>query len=115
MTLKEQCKSLKLGHVPKIYLEVPFNDREQYLTSVFAAELEVRRAKKVAALIKKAGFPIQKTLEAFNWEPVTLPTATSISGLTELAFLNHHENILALGAEVPVKPIWPLPWGYRLA
>jgi DNA replication protein DnaC len=98
MTLKEQCKSLKLGHVPKIYLEVPFNDREQYLTSVFAAELEVRRAKKVAALIKKAGFPIQKTLEAFNWEPVTLPTATSISGLTELAFLNHHENILALGA-----------------
>ena len=47
LSLKEQCKALKLAHIPSIYLEVTYHDREQYLTDLFAAELEERHAKKI--------------------------------------------------------------------
>jgi DNA replication protein DnaC len=96
--LKEQCKALKLAHIPSIYLEITYHDREQYLTDLFAAELEARRANRVRHLIKKAGFPAHKTLEDFDWKPVTLPASTTITDLTELTFIERHENVLALGA-----------------
>lgn len=97
-SLQEQCKLLKLGHVPRVYREIPYTDREQYLSDLFCAELEARQAKKVKNLIKKAGFPVHKTLEEFDWQPVTLPESTTITDLTELSFLGRRENVLALGA-----------------
>lgn len=98
MALKEQCRALKLAHIPGIYLEVPYHDREQYLIQLFAAELEARRAKKIANLIKKAGFPVYKTMEDFDWRPVALPASITEEELWNLAFLERHENVLALGA-----------------
>jgi DNA replication protein DnaC len=98
LSLKEQCKALKLAHIPSIYLEVTYHDREQYLTDLFAAELEERHAKKIRSLIKRAGFPAHKTLEEFDWSPVTLPGSTTITDLAELTFIERRENVLALGA-----------------
>lgn len=98
LTLKEQCKDLKLAHVPAVYLEISYHDREQYLTDLFAAELEERRAKRIRRLIKKAGFPAHKTLKDFDWKPVTLPASTTVTHLTGLTFMERHENVLALGA-----------------
>lgn len=97
-SLKEQCKALKLAHIPSIYLEVPYHDREQYLTDLFQAELEARTANRTRHLITKAGFPAHKTLNDFDWKPVTLPASTTITWLTELSFIDRHENVLALGA-----------------
>jgi len=110
--LKEQCKALKLAHIPSIYLEVTYHDREQYLTDLFAAELEERHAKKIRNLIKRAGFPAHKTLEEFDWSPVTLPGSTTITDLAELTFIERRENVLALGPWEPAKRIWPSPWGF---
>ncbi|MBF7084703.1 ATP-binding protein [Desulfallas sp. Bu1-1] len=98
LSLKEQCKTLKLGYIPSIYLEITCHDREQYLTDLFAAELEARWANRVRHLIKRAGFPAHKTLDGFDWKPVTLPTNTTIGDLTELTFIERRENVLALGA-----------------
>lgn len=98
LPLKEQCKALKLAHIPAIYLEIAYNDREQYLTDLFTAELETRRANRVRHLIKRAGFPAHKTLNDFDWKPVTLPSSTTITDLIELTFIKRRENVLALGA-----------------
>lgn len=97
-SLPEQCKALKLAHVPSLYLELEYHDREQYLTALFKAELEGRQASKIRRLIQKAGFLAHKTLEDFDWTPVTLPASTTITTLSTLAFLERHENVLALGA-----------------
>ncbi len=97
-TLKGYCKTLKLAHVPRAYLEISYTDREQYLTDLFYAEIAARQAKKVKNLIKKAGFPAFKTLEDFQWQPVILPQTTTTAGLANLDFIDRHENVLALGA-----------------
>jgi len=97
-SLKQQCKDLKLAQVPGAYLEVAWESREQYLTDLFAIELKARQANRVKTLIKKAGFPAHKTLEDFDWEPVSLAGETSVSDLTDLGFIERKENILAVGA-----------------
>lgn len=97
-TLQQQCKALRLANVPCLYHEVPFNEPEQYLTDLFAEELKIRRAKKIDNLIKKAGFPNSKSLEDFDWSPVTLPESSSKTELAELLFIDRLENILAVGS-----------------
>ena len=97
LTLKQQCKALKLANVPFVYLDIPFNEPEQYLTALFQEELAARQAKRIDKLIKKAGFPSTKSLEHFDWGPVTLPESSSKKELTELTFLERQENILAVG------------------
>lgn len=97
-SLPQQCKALKLANVPCFYREVPFDDPEQYLTDLFSEELRLRQAKKVDTLIKKAGFPNSKSLEDFDWSPVTLPESSSKTELAELEFIDRFENILAVGA-----------------
>jgi len=96
--LKKQCKALKLAHIPNCYQDVKYQNADQYLTELFAEELKERQARKVALLVRQARFPGHKTLADFDWTPVTLPSSTTISDLTELKFLERHENILALGA-----------------
>ncbi len=97
-SLPQQCKALRLANVPCFYREVPFNEPEQYLTDLFSEELRLRQAKKVDNLIKKAGLPNSKSLEDFDWSPVTLPESSSKTGLAELEFIARFENILAVGA-----------------
>ena len=97
-TLQQQCKALKLANVPFYYREVPFNEPEQYLTDLFREELTIRRAKRIDKLIKAARFPNSKSLEDFDWSPVTLPESSSKTGLAELQFIDRFENILAVGS-----------------
>jgi DNA replication protein DnaC len=96
--LQQQCKALKLANVPFYYREVAFNEPEQYLTDLFKEELTIRRTKRIDKLIKTAGFPNSKSLEDFDWSPVTLPESSSKTELAELAFIDRFENILAVGA-----------------
>lgn len=97
-SLKQQCKDLKLAQIPGAYLEIAWKNPEQYLTDLFAVELKARQISRIRVLIKKAGFPAHKTLEDFDWDPVSLAGETNISDLTELEFINRKENILAVGA-----------------
>ena len=40
--LQEQCKALKLGSVSRVYTQIDFESREQFLTDLFAEELKTR-------------------------------------------------------------------------
>ncbi len=97
-SIKEQCKILKLGRIPHVYQEMPCKNKEQYLTDLLQAEIESRQTNRVKNLIKRAGFPVQKMLQDFDWQPVTLPESTTITDLSSLSFLKRQENVLSLGA-----------------
>jgi DNA replication protein DnaC len=96
--LKEYSKKLRLGNIEELYEEVEFKDRRQYLTDLFALLVEQRRAKRVERLIKKAGFPAVKTLEGYDFGPITFPRGLEHRALVELEFLKQRENLLMLGA-----------------
>ncbi|MBT9161063.1 MAG: Insertion sequence IS5376 putative ATP-binding protein [Dehalococcoidia bacterium] len=98
LSLAQQCKALKLANVPLIYQDLPFHEAEQYLNELFAEELRVRQNKRIDMLIKTAGFPNSKSLENFDWSPVTMSETSSKTDLTELKFIERCENILAVGA-----------------
>lgn len=97
-TLKQNCKRLKLANIPLIYQDVRFEEPEQYLNELFAEEIKLREHKKIDRLIKQAGFSNTKSLEDFDWAPVSLPDTSSRTDLAELNFIERRENILAVGA-----------------
>ena len=89
-SISKQCKLLKLGRIPHVYQEIPYKNKEQYLTELLQLEIEGRQANRVKNLIKRAGFPVHKVLEDFDWQPVTLPV-NCISDLSVI-LLEEKEN-----------------------
>jgi len=55
--LEEQCKALKLGSVSRVYTQIDFESREQFLTDLFAEELKIREDNRNRRRLKRAGFP----------------------------------------------------------
>lgn len=95
--LKEQCKALKLGTVPRVYTDIAFNNSEQYLTELFTAELRAREQNRIRQVLKRAAFPQTKTLNDFDWRDITLPPKTSIDDLTSLSFISKKECLICMG------------------
>jgi DNA replication protein DnaC len=84
--LEEQCKALKLGSVSRVYTQIDFESREQFLTDLFAEELKIREDNRNRRRLKRAGFPQTKTLEEFSWDNIVLPPQTTREHLTELGY-----------------------------
>jgi len=95
--LKEQCKALKLGNVVAAYARIPYENKEQFLSSVFAAEIEARTENRIRRALKRAGFEQTKTLDTFEWDVVTLPAKTTPEMLTELDFIERKECVILMG------------------
>lgn len=51
--------------------QVEFQDRRQYLTAWLELALVQRQSRRAQRLTKQAGFPTVKTLEGYNFGPVT--------------------------------------------
>lgn len=96
--LRQCCKRLRLGNLADFYDQVEYEDREQYLTEVLELALKHRRARRAQRLIKKAGFPVNKTLEGYDCSPITFPAGLDRDSLLSLAFIDRRENVLMLGA-----------------
>jgi len=96
--LRSCCKRLKLGNLVDLYDQVVYEDRRQYLTDVLELALEHRRTRRAQRLIKKAGFPTVKTLDGYDFGPISFPAGLDRESLVELGFVDRHENVLMLGA-----------------
>ena len=112
-TLTQKCKRLKLANIPLFYQDVPFEEPEQYLNALFAEEIRLREHKKIDRLIKQAGFTSTKSLEDFDWAPVSLPDTSNKTDLAELKFIERSENILAVGAVGTGKTFLATALGFR--
>ncbi|MFW6025852.1 MAG: IS21-like element helper ATPase IstB, partial [Candidatus Woesearchaeota archaeon] len=60
-------------------------------------ENQKRKNRRVKRLIKKASFPNVKTLDEYNFEPITFPDSIDKTDLLTLDFIDKKENILMLG------------------
>ena len=112
-TLTQKCKRLKLANIPLFYQDVPFEEPERYLNALFAEEIRLREHKKIDRLIKQAGFTSTKSLEDFDWAPVSLPDTSNKTDLAELKFIERSENILAVGAVGTGKTFLATALGFR--
>lgn len=96
--LRTVCKQLKLGDLEKFAAQVTFENEIQYLTEVLKLALKNRQAQRVQRLIKQAKFPVVKTFDGYNFDPITWPAGFSKEQLLSLDFIEHKQNILCLGA-----------------
>lgn len=96
--LQEYCRQLKLGNLESLVDQVEFNDRRQYVTGLLELAVEQRKANRSQNLIKRAGFPSLKTMEDYQFDPITFPEGMSPETLLSLQFLEGNDNILMLGS-----------------
>jgi DNA replication protein DnaC len=70
---------------------------EEYLYELAQRECEVRRANKIARLVKASKLPLEKTLQTFELKRLPLKIRRQVKVLSEGRFADHSENILAFG------------------
>ena len=70
---------------------------EEYLYELAQRECEVRRANKIARLVKMSKLPLEKTLQTFELNRMPLNIRRQIKVLSEGSFADRNENILAFG------------------
>lgn len=70
---------------------------EQYLLELAQIECDVRRANKIARLVKASQLPMEKTLENFNLKRMPLRIRQQVKILLEGSFVDRKENLLAFG------------------
>jgi DNA replication protein DnaC len=69
----------------------------QYLFELAQRECEVRRANKIARLVKVSKLPIEKTMANFDLKRMPLKIRQQVKILLEGSFVDRTENILAFG------------------
>ena len=96
--LRELCKELRILNLEELVKEVEFNNPEQYLTDILQLAVNQRRSRRVKRLIKLAGFPVAKTLDNYDFNPINFPKSIDKTDLLSLDFIDKRENILMLGS-----------------
>ena len=96
--LKEYSRTLRLGNIEKLIDQVEYQNREQYVTDLMKLIIEERNKNRIDRLIRKAGFPSIKTLDNYEFSPITFPQGLNKETLLTLDFIDNKENILMLGA-----------------
>lgn len=71
--LKEYSRTLRLGNIEKLIEQVEYHNREQYVTDLMKLVIEERNINRIDRLIRKAGFPSIKTLDNYEFSPITFP------------------------------------------
>ncbi len=95
--LRELCKELKIWNLEDLITEVEFSNPEQYLIDILELALKKRHTRKVKRLIKRAGFPGTKTLDNYDFNPISFPESINKTELLTLKFIERQENLLMLG------------------
>lgn len=96
--LKKLCKELRILNLEELITEVEFNNPEQYLTDVLQLAVNQRRNRRIKRLIKSAAFPVPKTLDNYDFSPISFPNSIDKTDLISLDFIDKKENVLMLGS-----------------
>ncbi|HAS64198.1 MAG TPA: AAA family ATPase [Vibrio sp.] len=101
--IEAACESLKLNAISNEWAGIAkttLNNEQSlgdFLESLLNVELEARAEKTRTALMKFAGFPMQKTFEEYDFTFATGAPKNQLRELTGLAFIERKENIVLLG------------------
>lgn len=91
------CKELRIGDLQAISLQVPFQDPEQFLTSILEHALDQRQQKRVEGLVKQARFPAMNMRLPYTFDRITFPQSINQEQLLHLEFLDRLENVCFFG------------------
>ena len=71
--------------------------QREYLLGYLEAEAASRDAARRARMLRRAQIPVAKSLEGFDWSPVTLPDGLDRPTLESLAFVGAREDLVLMG------------------
>jgi DNA replication protein DnaC len=92
------CKKLRLGNLEELAVQVEFKNKIQYLTDVLKLAAERRETQRVQRLIRQAKFPVVKTFDGYQFDPITFPNGFSKEQLMSIDFIEQKQNVLCVGA-----------------
>ncbi|MDA8204752.1 MAG: ATP-binding protein [Thermaerobacter sp.] len=108
----QYCKKLVLSQTAVTLCEAAPPRQEEFLLTVFRAEMAQRETNRRARLIARAGFPAYKTLEGFDRQGVKLPSTLTWADLEAGAFIADQRNLVLYGPVGTGKTHCALALGY---
>ncbi len=70
---------------------------EQYLLELANRECETRRVNRMQTLLRQSRLPLEKSLESFDLKRLPAKVSRQVKSLTDGAFVDRCENVLAFG------------------
>lgn len=96
--IAQYCKKLILSQNPVRLCDVEATPKqEEFLHRVFKEELEYRERLRKVRLFQRAAFPVRKTLEAYEWNALRLPSTLQPDELTSCQFVRDKKNLVLYG------------------
>ena len=71
--------------------------QEQFLLEAFERELSLREKNKRERLVKRAGFPVFKSFEDYEYSNITIPPALTREELETASFVPRRQNLVLYG------------------
>ncbi|APT91802.1 ATPase AAA [Corynebacterium phocae] len=71
--------------------------QREFLQQVFLAEIASRQANRRTRLLRKAKIPTLKHFNGYSWDNIELPPDITRDHITDLTFLNNHEDLVLFG------------------
>jgi DNA replication protein DnaC len=101
--LQGMCKELRLSAVSKHYQTLARQAEEdqqsypEYLLSLFEQELDLRSVNRRRRLIRQAKFPIDYTLDTYDFSLMPSLNKQKVLGLARGDFIRQKENVVCVG------------------
>ena len=97
--IEQAVRRLKLSGMTRNWRDAEYRDNEQYVTELPKLELRKREANRINRMVKTAGFPAVKTLDAFEWNRgIALPAGLTRESMEGLRFLELKEDLIFMGS-----------------
>jgi len=102
-SLAKLLQRLQLPHIRASYHELAQTAAEQgwghldYLQRLIEGEISRREDKSLAQRIRRARFPVQKTLDQFQWSWPKKINRPQVQNLFRLNFIEQKANVIFLG------------------
>lgn len=115
--IEAYCKEFKLPAVLSMHQDIADSAAKEslsysdYLLALLEEESKQRAQRSKAMVLRTAGFPVLKTMEAFDYKSSSLNQA-QLQELSSLAFVDRKENILLLGPSGVGKTHLAIALGY---
>lgn len=101
--VNQQCKHLNLASLltalPGLLQQADANELSylQYTQLLLAHEVNQRNDKRLAMNRRKAGFPVEKYLESFDYRHQTTITKRQVNHLLDFDFIDNRNNLIFIG------------------
>ena len=101
--VSQQCRHLKLAslvqELPTLLQQAEANEMSylQYTETLLGHEVEQRNNKRISMNRRKAGFPVEKHLEAFDYRYQTTINKRQVNQLLDFDFIDNRHNLIFIG------------------